>query len=465
MEKVSIAKEYGTYEDHDVDIHITPNEKYQYLITDGHPREYTDIMALQHSVGLGQPSCDDSDSIADFNMVEAEILPDSDIHAATGITLNNMILGRGRQDIGVYGPWIYDRAHCCHAEIHPAEQIWWRRDISSNERRYTFGVFCDASKRFWWRDQMDDGTKLKPWGAPPIKGLFAIAFEAELGKPPLRFEVSNIFHWNVADVPNGNQVYNLSYRNSSLVAFIPHNDAFKVTYENVGIVSGNKVRGFLVIETSVGSVTQKATGVMDPNTGIWFNFPPGSDVNAIPQRFERQVFDKQEGRYLFTVLQTTAGGTWEAHVLLQSDWRWCNKCQGLFYGPAVATSRCPAGGAHAAPAQSGSANYSLLMGPGGASRQSEWRWCNKCQGLFYGPHVGNSKCPAGDAHAAPAQSGSANYSLPHGAGDPSSQSDWRWCNKCQGLFYGPHVGNSKCPAGDAHAAPVSANYSLLMGPR
>src|SRR5215510_10690294 len=101
----------------------------------------------------------------------------------------------------------------------------------------------------------------------------------------------------------------------------------------------------------------------------------------------------------------------EAALALQSEWRWCNKCQGLFYGPAVATSRCPAGGAHAAPEQSGSANYSLDTA-GDPSRQSEWRWCNKCQGLFYyGPAGGGLRCPAGGAHAAPAQSGSLNYSL------------------------------------------------------
>jgi hypothetical protein len=72
----------------------------------------------------GQPNCDDSKSVAEFTFIEAEILPSGDIHGGTAQTLNDMILARGRQDIGVYGPWIYDKGHCCHAEIHPAEQIW-----------------------------------------------------------------------------------------------------------------------------------------------------------------------------------------------------------------------------------------------------------------------------------------------------------------------------------------------------
>ena len=47
--------------------------------------------------------------------------------------------------------------------------------------------------------------------------------------------------------------------------------------------------------------------------------------------------------------------------------------------------------------------------------QSNWRWCNKCQGLFFGGDQAESNCPAGGTHADPAQSGSGNYSLPHNA--------------------------------------------------
>jgi hypothetical protein len=35
------------------------------------------------------------------------------------------------------------------------------------------------------------------------------------------------------------------------------------------------------------------------------------------------------------------------------------------------------------------------------SRQQEnWRWCHKCQGLFFGDNAASSKCPAGGAHEA-----------------------------------------------------------------
>ena len=60
-----------------------------------------------------------------------------------------------------------EEGHCCHPEIHPAEQIWWS-DPFGEGRVYFCNLFCDESGRFWWRDQMDDGTKLKPWAEPPI---------------------------------------------------------------------------------------------------------------------------------------------------------------------------------------------------------------------------------------------------------------------------------------------------------
>lgn len=97
----------------------------------------------------------------------------------------------------------------------------------------------------------------------------------------------------------------------------------------------------------------------------------------------------------------------------QSGWRWCNKCQGLFHDGAVAASRCPDAGTHEPPERSASPNYSLFANlPLDPGRQSEWRWCNKCQGLFHGPAAVTSRCPAGGTHAPPEQSGSWDYSLP-----------------------------------------------------
>lgn len=329
----------GTYEDYDVNIDVIPNEKYRYLVTAGHPREYTDIMSAEWTLSRhehGQASCDDPQSVAEASVVEAEINVDSDHNSGTAKRLVDLVSTRAAhngspaKDICIYGPWIYDKGHCCHSEIHPAEQIWWRDDISGTQKQYTFCLFCDASKRFWWRDQMDDGTKLKPWGAPPIRGIFAIAFEAELGKPAVTFEVSDIDSYNVVPVPNANQTYSLVYQSNVLVTFIPHNDAFKVSFEKVGLTPDNKVRGFLVLETTVGTVTQKATQIVIPAANpqpnhivppVVFDIPVGTDVNIVDQRIERQAFEKREGRYMFTVTQTNPhvtvdrGSFWHSTVV------------------------------------------------------------------------------------------------------------------------------------------------------
>jgi hypothetical protein len=40
---------------------------------------------------------------------------------------------------------------------------------------------------------------------------------------------------NAASVPGSNQAHNLVYQGQTLVSFIPHNDTFKVSFENVGL--------------------------------------------------------------------------------------------------------------------------------------------------------------------------------------------------------------------------------------
>jgi hypothetical protein len=84
--------------------------------------------------------------------------------------------------------------------------------------------------------------------------------------------------------------------------------------------------------------------------------------------------------------------------------------------------------------------------------QRDWRWCNKCQGLFWGDSTPHGVCPAGGNHADPAVSGSGNYVLPTaGAGE----SNWRWCNQCQGLFFAGGATGGICPATSARTPPVA----------
>lgn len=159
----------------------------------------------------------------------------------------------------------------------------------------------------------------------------------------------------------------------------------------------------------------------------------------------------QQGAYLPTRNHTDAAtsGSWDYSVPTsgsgQNGWRWCGKCQGLFFALGPTLGVCPAGGAHTDPATSGSATYFLPHNiAGDGSNQDGWRWCRKCQGLLFGT---GGVCPAGGAHDT---SGSFNYVLHHlQPGDPvpaSEQPEWRWCNRCSGLFFGPNTNLSVCPA-------------------
>jgi hypothetical protein len=142
---------------------------------------------------------------------------------------------------------------------------------------------------------------------------------------------------------------------------------------------------------------------------------------------------------------------YDFHANEQSNWRWCRKCQGLFFGGNPG-SVCPTGGSHDS---AGSGNYSLVQNTPGALGQNNWRWCHKCQGLFFGGNPG-SLCPAGGNHDA---AGSGNYSLVQNVPPSPLQSRWRWCRKCQGLFFGGNPG-SVCPSGGPHISIGSGNYSL-----
>jgi hypothetical protein len=304
-----VANITGTYPDLDLNIDVAPFADYMYLIRDSHAPERSTVLSMKDLVDSDHDPCTDP-----FVKVEAEI----DSGNVAKKFLADALLPRVGKPIAIYGPWIYDIGHCDHPEIHPAEQIWWTENGAGTSELYHLNVFADASQRFWWRSQMDGGTKLHPWGAPPITGVFAIAFEVPIdpNRPATgggkKFEVANVDHWNVASIPNANQTYNLVYGGGTIVSFVPHNDAFKVSYENVGLKPGttNIVRGFLVIETTVGIVKQVATKgvVFDGSQQTIVTVPQGADPDKVDQRIEKQIFHKEEGHYVFTVTRTDVGG-------------------------------------------------------------------------------------------------------------------------------------------------------------
>lgn len=145
-------------------------------------------------------------------------------------------------------------------------------------------------------------------------------------------------------------------------------------------------------------------------------------------------------------------------VRRQLEWRWCQNCHGLFFGGRDTMGTCPARPVGVIVTRSvphvgtSSMNYAVPRGAG-APGQSGWRWCHKCEGLFFAARGGI--CRAGGAH-----DGSASdvYALLHQDTTSFGQSGWLWCRKCEGLFHSS--GASRCPAGDAHDGSASGAYKL-----
>ena len=155
----------------------------------------------------------------------------------------------------------------------------------------------------------------------------------------------------------------------------------------------------------------------------------------------------------------------------QSNWRWCHKCQGLFFGGGANGGRCPAD--QQAHSSTGSGNYTLAEDQGVAVAdvwQPGWRYCSRCQGMFYGTNQAASKCPAGGGHTDNGGHYVMTHTSPNAPGQEPwaglAQGNWRWCSKCQGLFFGgtPNVGSpgGRCPADQGqHSGASSGDYRLV----
>jgi murein DD-endopeptidase MepM/ murein hydrolase activator NlpD len=136
----------------------------------------------------------------------------------------------------------------------------------------------------------------------------------------------------------------------------------------------------------------------------------------------------------------------------QDGWRQCGKCQVLYFEP-NGGSTCPVGGEHS---PDGTFNYTLSVDAISPQGQIHWRYCTKCHGLFFGDNGGN-RCPKGPglSHTA----GGSNYALLSASSGSPGESGWRWCQNCSILWR--NDGPSKCPAtGGAHTTTESGNYLL-----
>lgn len=137
----------------------------------------------------------------------------------------------------------------------------------------------------------------------------------------------------------------------------------------------------------------------------------------------------------------------------QRDWRFCRKCQTMYFDGYPNKGRCAAGGAHEA------AGFNFTLEHDQAERpnaQANWRYCGKCQSMFFDGYPKKGACAAGGGHAA----AGFNFVLPHDVAEtPATQKNWRFCRKCQAMYFDGYPGKGRCAAGGAHEA---AGFNFVL---
>ncbi|MFD8974900.1 hypothetical protein [Streptomyces sp. NPDC059593] len=160
-----------------------------------------------------------------------------------------------------------------------------------------------------------------------------------------------------------------------------------------------------------------------------------------------------------------------------SQWRYCVKCAGLFWTGGFLVenqdNRCPKDDL---PHERMGLDFALQHDIAeNAHRQAHWLHCGKCAALFWDGPDGDRRsgvCPrngtheAGSATAAPGPD-VYDFVLPHDIpADAHSQAGWRFCGKCNGLFWSGHPSGGTCPKGggghQAGAGPAAPGYDFVL---
>lgn len=136
----------------------------------------------------------------------------------------------------------------------------------------------------------------------------------------------------------------------------------------------------------------------------------------------------------------------------EANWRWCVKCQALFWNGADG-GRCPAGGTHSA---GGVKNYVIAVNEG--TGEFGWAWCKDCQGMWLSTAMSVSTCPV-RGNAGHSISSDNRYVIPKNNG--IGEGGWRQCRKCISLYWSGNMGNGTCPRGGNHDPSGSGEYFLV----
>ncbi|MGC5173255.1 hypothetical protein ACPW96_22415 [Micromonospora sp. DT81.3] len=135
--------------------------------------------------------------------------------------------------------------------------------------------------------------------------------------------------------------------------------------------------------------------------------------------------------------------------------RFCHKCNTLFYEgrhePAgTPKGLCPAGGSHE---PMGFQFEIPARATPSSTAQDRWRFCGTCWAMYFDGFPQKGVCPgSGRGHTRETRFRH-NFALPHDVPEtPTAQRQWRFCSKCNVMFYDGFEGKGRCTAGNGHVA-------------
>ncbi|MCA1638594.1 MAG: hypothetical protein LC768_09715 [Acidobacteria bacterium] len=236
------------------------------------------------------------------------------------------------------------------------------------------------------------------------------------------------------------------------MSFNPDGTANKGRVEYIAVHEFGHVLGFIHEQDSPNHNAAHCAGASEANATALTNYDPDSVMNYC---------NKDKNMKGFLTLKDIQGlrktyGTRNIRSKNQNEWWLCEKCYIVFYNGYANKGVCAKGGGHYAN-RATQQNYFLPYDtPETPKAQANWRFCNKCHGMFWDGYPNKGSCPTGGGHFAQGY----NFTLTHDViGSAMTQEDYRFCTKCHGLFWDGYAVKGSCPAGGGHTA---AGYNFVL---
>ena len=177
---------FADRDERDFNLHVIPSSPFSYQI---------EKSIIRYSPNINITETPEVDCIDNWLkcgstlVMEGEITPDEEFidypsnpwlgsNGTSSLFLN--------QNVGMYGPWVNEKIHCNHPEIHPVEMLWGE---TADPRVKYLCLLQDDSDRFGYysnfpdyedaSDKVEAMKKVFPWAKAPLSGQFFVAFQID----------------------------------------------------------------------------------------------------------------------------------------------------------------------------------------------------------------------------------------------------------------------------------------------